>query len=270
MAGDHGKHRPSGTTRPCPGRGTGGRRSAIAGVVAIALLLALAVWKPWEERVATRPAATPSVDGAAGLIPADTDRAGVADAAGPVRSPAAPTFAGLDLSMMGAIDPHDAWGVAIGYVSQAQFDIAAHAVPTVTPVVSWELVDPAKPWPGPTLDRCRGPARRAAGRHRRDGHECQPAAPPRLGLVLRPGRAVLGRRRLARPRLAGELADAWLAGRRLRVRGGPRRSRPGQPAVRHRGRTGPLTRDRRLVAGPAIVDRRRSGRPDPGRQPPAG
>ena len=59
---------------------TGGHPMAIAGVVAAGLLLALAVWKPWEGSVAKRPAATPVADGAAGPIPAVTDRAGASDA----------------------------------------------------------------------------------------------------------------------------------------------------------------------------------------------
>jgi hypothetical protein len=92
------------------------------------------------------------VAGAGGRLPAVTGRpdGSVAPASTPTQT--APTFAGLDLSLMGTIDSHDAWGVAIGYVSQAQFDIAAHAAPIVTPVVSWELIDPTKPWPATILD----------------------------------------------------------------------------------------------------------------------
>ena len=54
---------------------------------------------------------------------------------------------------MGVFDPHDAWGIAVAYVSQIQLDDARFGgVPFVTPVVSWELIEPGHPTPGPVLD----------------------------------------------------------------------------------------------------------------------
>src|SRR6478752_2575855 len=131
----------------------GGYRPAIVAVAVVALLLGVAVWKPWEPGSTANPRpSVPPAAAAGGLLPAVTGRPDASVAPASTPTPTAPTFAGLDLSLMGTIDPHDAWGVAIGYVSQAQFDIAAHAAPIVTPVVSWELIDPTKPWPAPTLD----------------------------------------------------------------------------------------------------------------------
>jgi hypothetical protein len=130
----------------------GGFRPAIAAVAIVALLLGFAVWKPWEPGSAAVPRSSVPPDAAGGLLPAVTGRPGVSVAPAPTPTPRAPTFAGLDLSLMGTTDPHHAWGVAIGYVSQAQFDAAAHGAPIVTPAVGWELVDPARPWPAPTLD----------------------------------------------------------------------------------------------------------------------
>ncbi len=124
-------------------------RPTIAVVVAVALLLALAVWKPWESGAS--PAQAPSTvppDAAGALLPAITSRPD--DAARP--TPAAPTFAGLDLSQMGTVDPHAAWGVAVGTVSNAQFDVAAHGTPIVTPAVSWRPIDPGQASPGPVVD----------------------------------------------------------------------------------------------------------------------
>ena len=148
-----------GTLRPGPpelvrvGR-RNGFRPAIAAVAIVAVLLAVAVWKPWEP--GKGPAAARSTippDAAGGLLPAITGRPGASDVAAPTPSPSALTFAGLDLSVMGTHDPHDAWGVAVGYVSQIQFDNALGGrKPTVTPVVSWELIEPGHAWPGPVLD----------------------------------------------------------------------------------------------------------------------
>jgi hypothetical protein len=54
---------------------------------------------------------------------------------------------------MGTADPHTAWGVAVAYVSQRQFDVAKErGAATVTPVVSWELIEPGESEPGSTLD----------------------------------------------------------------------------------------------------------------------
>lgn len=64
------------------------------------------------------------------------------------------TFARLDLAILGTFDPPAAWGVAVAYVSRTQFDDAAlGGSPTVTPVVSWESIEPGRRAPGPTLDQ---------------------------------------------------------------------------------------------------------------------
>ena len=131
----------------------GGRAPLIAVVVAVALLVALATWKPWEPGASSARAPSTAPPGAAiGLLPAITSRP--EGAAGPTAAatPPAPTYAGLDLSVMGTVDPHDAWGVAVGYVSKEQFDVAAHGTPIVTPAVSWQLVEPGQASPGPVVD----------------------------------------------------------------------------------------------------------------------
>jgi hypothetical protein len=148
-----------GTMRPGPpelvrvGR-RNGFRPAIAVVAVVAVLLAVAVWKPWEpggSAAATRSTISPGAAGA--LLPAITGRPDGSVAPARAPSPSALTFAGLDLSVMGSRDPHDAWGVAVGYVSQIQFDSAVGGhKPTVTPVVSWELIEPGHAGPGPVLD----------------------------------------------------------------------------------------------------------------------
>ncbi len=130
----------------------GGFRPAIAAVAIVAVLLAVAVWKPWEPGSAGATRSTVPPDAAGALLPAVTEHPSASAVPAAVSSPTAPTFAGLDLSLMGTIDPHDAWGVAIGYVSHAQFDAVALGASIVTPVASWQLIDPAKPWPPPTLD----------------------------------------------------------------------------------------------------------------------
>jgi hypothetical protein len=147
-----------GTVRPGPpelvrvGR-SDGWRPAIGAVVVVSVLLAVAVWKPWEAGSGSAVArSTIPPDAAGGLVPAVTEHPGESGAFAPTPLPPAPTFAGLDLSVMGTTDPHDAWGVAVGYVSQTQFDIAAHSDRIVTPVVSWQRIEPGHALPGPVLD----------------------------------------------------------------------------------------------------------------------
>src|SRR6476646_4427654 len=102
-----------------------GRRDAwrptIAVVVAVAVLLALAVWKPWESGMSSAHASSTVPPDAAGTLPpAVTSRSGNATQPALAATPPAPTFAGLDLSRMGTVDLHGAWGVAVGYVSKEQ------------------------------------------------------------------------------------------------------------------------------------------------------
>jgi hypothetical protein len=122
----------------------------------VALLVALAVWKPWESGASS--ARGPSVPPrtAASLVPAITSRPAGAAQPTPSTPPRAPTYAGLDLSLMGTVDRHDAWGVAVGYVSKEQFDIAANGAPIVTPLVSWQLIEPGRTSPGPIVDHSGG------------------------------------------------------------------------------------------------------------------
>jgi len=130
-----------------------GFRSAFVAVVAVALLLGVAVWKPWETTGGATAHGTLRPDAGGGLVPAITERPADPDTPDPVPSPSAPTFSGLNLSVMGASDPHDAWGVALAYVSQIQLDNARlGGAPFVTPVVSWELIEPGHAMPGPVLD----------------------------------------------------------------------------------------------------------------------
>ncbi len=131
-----------------------GWRPAFLAVAVLAVLLTAAIWKPWEggrPAIATGPSPVPAAT-RGGLLPATTGGPGVTDGSpGAPRSTVA-TFFGLDLEIMGTSDPHAAWGVAVAYVSRPQIDNAiAGRSPTVTPVVSWELIDPGGGL-GPTLD----------------------------------------------------------------------------------------------------------------------
>ena len=78
-------------------------------------------WKPWESGAESGRGTLAVPPGTAGAPPSgdhlpDRQR-GTADARG--HADVDPqTFAGLDLSLMGTVDPHNAWGVAVGYVSQ--------------------------------------------------------------------------------------------------------------------------------------------------------
>jgi hypothetical protein len=128
----------------------GTSRAALLAVAA-ALLIGVAVWKPWEDgRPATRGPIGALPDASSVLIPAATS--GPAARLAPVGSPA-PTIAGLNLAVMGTADPHPAWGVAVAYVPRNQIDAAVlRGSPTVTPVVDWELIEPGRAAPGPVLD----------------------------------------------------------------------------------------------------------------------
>lgn len=131
-----------------------GWRPALLGVTALAIVLTAAVWKPWEGgRPATATAPGPVPAGSrAGLLPATTSGPVATDGFTTGPAPTFATFFGLNLELMGSSDPHAAWGVAVAYVSRTQFDNATAAgSSTVTPVVSWELIDPGGGL-GPTLD----------------------------------------------------------------------------------------------------------------------
>jgi hypothetical protein len=121
-----------------------GWRPAVVAILAIAIVLAVALWKPW----AAAPAAGRIVAESPGATPGnETHRPE------PTPRPSRVTFAGLDLASMGTADPHPSWGVAVAYVSQRQFDLAQErGASTVTPVVSWELNEPGRPGPGSRLD----------------------------------------------------------------------------------------------------------------------
>lgn len=132
-----------------------GWRPALVLVVVVAVLLAAAVWKPWEGArpvAGTTPTQLPG-GSEGGLLPPITSGPQPTDAPEATTPLTPTTFAGLDLEIMGTADPHAAWGVAVAYVSRTQFDNAAsRRSPTVTPVVSWELIEPGRSAPGPTLD----------------------------------------------------------------------------------------------------------------------
>ncbi|HEY2888153.1 MAG TPA: hypothetical protein VGJ17_06025 [Candidatus Limnocylindrales bacterium] len=131
-----------------------GRRPAIAVTVAAALIVALAVWKPWEPGAGPARALSTVGPGAAGaLLPAVTFGPDTPTRSATAAASEVPTYAGLDLSVMGTVDPHADWGVALGYVSQDQFDLAAHGTPIVAPVVTWQPVAQGRTSPGPILDR---------------------------------------------------------------------------------------------------------------------
>ena len=123
-------------------------------VVVVVALLAAAVWKPWEPAPAVagaRSADTPP--GAAGS-PQPAASSGPAETPAPTALPTLPTFAGLDLAIIGRFDPHAAWGVSLVYVSRTQFDDAMRrGSRTVTPGVNWKSIEPGTLLPGPTLDR---------------------------------------------------------------------------------------------------------------------
>jgi hypothetical protein len=131
-----------------------GWRPALLAVTALAIVLTAAVWKPWEGRrpaTAIAPGSVPT-DSRGGLLPATTSGPDATDGftTGPAETFA--TFSGLNLELMGSSDPHAAWGVAVAYMSRTQIDDAtAGGSSTVTPVVSWELIDPGGGL-GPTLD----------------------------------------------------------------------------------------------------------------------
>jgi hypothetical protein len=131
-----------------------GWRPALAAVVVLALLLGAAVWKPWEgdRQMAAVPVQIPPGAGG-GLVPALTSGPGETAASIATPRPTPATFGALNLEVMGTTDPHPAWGVAVAYVSRTQIDNATRrGSPTVTPVVSWELIEPDRPTPGPRLD----------------------------------------------------------------------------------------------------------------------
>ncbi len=114
-------------------------RPALVALLAIVVLIGTAVWKPWsrtaesEDRpVAAEPAATPAV-----AVQAQ-------DAAAVTVAGVLPIL-GLDTSVMGFADGHNAWGVAAAYVPVSQIAVAARKrLPSVTPVVDWRAADPRR------------------------------------------------------------------------------------------------------------------------------
>jgi hypothetical protein len=132
-----------------------GWRPAVLAVVVVAALLAAAVWKPWEPAPSVAgagPSAGPAGAGGAPL-PTITSGPSASGTPAPTAVPTPPTFAGLDLAIMGRFDPHAAWGVSVAYVSRTKFDDATRrGSPTVTPDVNWKSIEPGTLLPGPMLD----------------------------------------------------------------------------------------------------------------------
>lgn len=97
-------------------------------VLAAAVLVAAAVWKPWEGgRATTRDApAVPAVAvDASGTSTGQTD-----------------TFAGLDLSPMRNATLQARWGVAVAYLPRERIEGATQRrSPTVTPTVDWRVIE---------------------------------------------------------------------------------------------------------------------------------
>ncbi len=145
-------------------RRTGMGRVVLLLVAVVSIGIVVSVGKPWVGPAAGgRPTAAPGT--VAGRGPGASPSGGAAAShpnANPTRAATAPrrpaqtpppTLAGLDLSVMGTADLHTGWGVAVAYVSRTQFANAlVRGTPTVTPVVSWELIAPDVALPGPTLD----------------------------------------------------------------------------------------------------------------------
>ena len=138
--------------------GRNGWRPALLVAGAVVVLLAAAIVKPWETGRPDLARSTPLPGGTdGGLLPAVTSgtaASGATRSAGPTASPSQLTFNGLDLAIMGSTDPHAAWGVAVAYVSRTQFvNAAAGRSPTITPVVSWQLIEMRFLASGPLLDQ---------------------------------------------------------------------------------------------------------------------
>jgi hypothetical protein len=123
-------------------------------VVVIVVLVAAAMWKPWEgapSAAGVTPATVPT--GAGGVLPAITSGPGGTAVPAPTRRPTPLTFAGLGLAIAGTFDRHPAWGVAVAYVSHTQFvNATQRGSRTVTPAVKWHSIEPGTGVPGPTLD----------------------------------------------------------------------------------------------------------------------
>jgi hypothetical protein len=129
----------------------------VLAVAVVTAVLGAAVLKPWEtSRTPERAAATPLAGASGALLPATTSGPAAAPpaAAAPIRpSLQGPFIAGLNLAVMGTADPHRGWGVAVAYVPRNQIDaVVGRGDPAITPVVSWELIEPGRRPPGPTLD----------------------------------------------------------------------------------------------------------------------
>ena len=128
-----------------------GSRSGLVAVALVALLVVIAVWKPWDRGASEPVTPTGLADRFASAVPSALSATPVVtDLPTATAPPAWPIFEGLDLGSMGVSDAHADWGISVAYVSSRQFDIAvARRTPTITPVVSWEPIEPARSGPGP-------------------------------------------------------------------------------------------------------------------------
>ena len=180
-----------------------GRRAAtptaIAGVVAAGLLLALAVWKPWEGSVA-KPAGRHAGGHERSCRPDPGDPHGprrrLAMPDVPLPAPAAPTFAGLDLSLIGTVDRHDCLGC------RGRLRLAGRN--STSPPTGTQIVTPGRQLGGASsqLEAIAGSDSRPTGRHdrrdRRDMAERHPAdrssaADPAPVISLRTGAGAIHR-----------------------------------------------------------------------------
>lgn len=111
----------------------GGRRRLVGSVIVGLAFVTAALWKPWPAGTAgPRP-------------PSPVVAAPWAAAPGPVLvGPATPS--GLDLSFIGPLDTHRAWGVAAAYVPRRVLrDALVAGRSTVVPVADWTLAGAADP-----------------------------------------------------------------------------------------------------------------------------
>jgi len=138
----------------------GGRRQigpSLLVLVAAVLLVAAAIWKPWQAN--GEPAASggpPASAVTSDLAVAGSSSPGATAGSVPGGSAASPgagpqLFHGLDLSFLGTYDPHSGWGVAVASVPTNEIPPATGAPPLI-PVEGWQAVNPNAAGPGPSLD----------------------------------------------------------------------------------------------------------------------